>query len=43
MPGARKPSKPPSTLTIGWASSGKVITIKDPSPEVLKALEGVKR
>jgi hypothetical protein len=43
MPGTKKPRKPLSTLTIGWAPSGKIITIKDPSPEMLKALEVMKR
>lgn len=43
MPGTKKPRKPPTTLTVGWASSGKIITIQDPSPEMLKALEGMKR
>lgn len=43
MPRSRKPLSQPTTLVIGWASSGRIITIRDPSPEVLKALEGMRK
>ncbi len=42
MTAKSRKAKPP-TLTIGWASSGKIITIKDPSPALMAALEGMKR
>lgn len=40
---AAKPRKPkPSALIVGWASTGRIITIKDPSPELMAALEGMR-
>ena len=43
MSTAHKATKAPPILVIGWASSGRIITIQDPSPEVLKALEGMRK
>jgi hypothetical protein len=43
MPNSRKPQKPPSILLIGWTSTGRIITIQDPSPALMAALEGMKR
>ncbi|WP_276330928.1 hypothetical protein [Methylobacterium currus] len=43
MPTTRKATKAPPILVVGWASSGRIITMHDPSPEVLKALEGMRK